>query len=157
MIFDRQSFYKMSSDEMLDTLINVCEELKLFDITPDDLKRLVFEIQLGKNGFNFYQYLTELNKKREQELYKRANDKEALLREQINHDKEIWLRYFQTNKVEAKAFQDFYISSIDETIALCEERGIEPFIDYNKLKVAYFRFKKKYFETHTIKEKFEDE
>lgn len=150
-MFDRQTFFKMNSEEMIDALCDACDRLKLLDVKREDLEQFVFEFQLGKRGINPYEYLMAVNKKRESEFLKKVFDKDLLTNDLIKHEKELWLRAFQTNNVEAKAFQDWYLSSIDDTIQLCKIKGIDPSYDYEKLKRAYFTYKKEYFSTHTIK------
>lgn len=156
-IFDRQAFYKMNSEEMFEMLLNTCEKLKYFDVKREDLESYIFEIQIGKRGISPYDYLTAINKKRESEFLEKINDKELMFRELVNTEKKLWVRAFQTNKAEAKAFQDYYFENIDKTIQICKEKGIEPICDYERLKRVYLVFKKKYFETHTIKETREDD
>ncbi len=156
-IFDRQSFYKLNNQEMFDKLLDVSLELGLLDIKKEDIEDLVFSIQLGKSGINFYEVLTAINKKREKEFLDRINDKDLMFKELVKHEKELWVRAFNTNLEEAKAFQDYYFQSIDDTIKICKEKGIEPSYDYLKLKRVYLVFKKEYFKTHTIKEKCEDD
>lgn len=156
-IFDRQSFYKLNNQEMFDKLLDVSLELGLLDIKKEDIEDLVFSIQLGKSGINFYEVLTNINKKREKEFLDKINNKDLMFKELVKHEKELWVRAFNTNLEEAKAFQDYYFQSIDDTIKICNEKGIEPSYDYLKLKRAYLVFKNEYFKTHTIKEKYEDE
>lgn len=146
--FDRQSFYKMNSEEMFDKLLEVCDGLKLLDITKNDLKNLVFEIQLGRSGINFYEYLKTLNKKRESEFMRKIYDEELMFKEMLEHEKELWIRAFETNKEDARAFEEYYLSGLD--VAL--KRPFQSY-DWNRLRREYFAFKKEYFKTHTIKDK----
>ena len=151
-VFDRQNFYKMNSEEMMDALCDACDKLKLLYIKREDLERFVFEFQLGKRGVNPYDYLVVINKRREKEFLKRIFDKELMFQELLRKEKKTWLKYFQTNKVDAKMYQDFFLQQIDNVVSRCKEMGIEPSYDYERLKQEYFAFKREYFKTHTIKE-----
>lgn len=156
-IFDRQNFYKMNAQEMFDALCDACGQLKLLYVKREDLEQFVFEFQLGKRGVNPYDYLLAINKKRESEFIRRINNKELMYQELLKNERKSWLRAFQTNKIEAKKYQDYFLQQIDDVVRICKEKGFDPSYDYERLKRDYFAFKKEYFKTHTIKDRMEEQ
>ena len=98
MEIDIKKFYNLDFDEMMSNLLELRNELKLFNLSKDDIRKFVSLFQAGFKPNNLFNFISYKNKEKEQKISER---------DVYKIKKVAWISAFRSNDEELKIYEDY--------------------------------------------------